>query len=115
MTNVYAGTRKGFRCRVTVNDELLSPRYDLRNHSPDGFEWGYNGSGPSQLALAILANEYGDKVATEYYQEFREEVEARIINDNWTLYTPAIDEIMANIADLDMGSEEAQNAELLDH
>lgn len=24
------------------------------NHSPTGFEWGYRGSGPSQLAYAIL-------------------------------------------------------------
>lgn len=24
------------------------------NHSPTGFSWGYNGSGPSQLAYAIL-------------------------------------------------------------
>ena len=32
----------------------LDPRYDLRNHSPTGFAWGYGGSGPSQLALAIL-------------------------------------------------------------
>ena len=23
------------------------------NHSPDGFSWGYTGSGPSQLALAL--------------------------------------------------------------
>ena len=26
----------------------------VRNHSPDGFNWGYGGSGPSQLALAIV-------------------------------------------------------------
>jgi hypothetical protein len=31
-------------------------RLDLANHSPDGFEWGYGGSGPAQLALAILAD-----------------------------------------------------------
>ncbi len=24
------------------------------NHSPDGFNWGYGGSGPAQLALALL-------------------------------------------------------------
>lgn len=24
------------------------------NHSPDGFSWGYGGSGPAQLALALL-------------------------------------------------------------
>jgi len=26
----------------------------FRNNSPTGFAWGYNGSGPTQLALAIL-------------------------------------------------------------
>ena len=27
---------------------------EIVDHSPDGFEWGYYGSGPSQLALALL-------------------------------------------------------------
>jgi hypothetical protein len=27
----------------------LDPRLDLRRHSPDGFQWGYAGSGPSAL------------------------------------------------------------------
>ena len=26
----------------------------VKNHSPDGFNWGYGGSGPGQLTLAIL-------------------------------------------------------------
>lgn len=26
----------------------------VSNHSPDGFNWGYTGSGPAQTALAIL-------------------------------------------------------------
>lgn len=29
------------------------PSLLLANHSPTGFEWGYLGSGPSQLSLAI--------------------------------------------------------------
>src|SRR5262245_22144387 len=29
---------------------------ELRNHSPTGFEWGYGGSGPAQLALALLVD-----------------------------------------------------------
>lgn len=36
----------------------LQPRYDLANHSPDGFSWGYVGSGPSQLAIAMLAHHF---------------------------------------------------------
>lgn len=29
------------------------------DHSPCGFEWGYEGSGPAQLALAILLDHLG--------------------------------------------------------
>jgi hypothetical protein len=41
---------------VKIDDVVLSPRrsQEVWNHSPDGFEWGYGGSGPAQLALAIL-------------------------------------------------------------
>ncbi len=37
----------------------LPPRHDLRNHSPDGLKWGYAGSGPAQLALAVLPDALG--------------------------------------------------------
>lgn len=113
--NLYVGLRSGGRCTVAVNFEQLSPRWDLRNHSPDGFEWGYNGSGPSQLALAILANEYGDDIALEYYRDFREEFVARIVTDKWTINSETLDDIMSGIADKEMGSEEAQYAEFNDH
>ena len=32
----------------------LEPSLGVRNHSPTGFAWGYQGSGPAQLALAIM-------------------------------------------------------------
>lgn len=38
-----------------MGTRALPPRRDLRDHSPTGFEWGYGGSGPAQLALAIAA------------------------------------------------------------
>ena len=31
-----------------------APSQKYYNHSPDGFSWGYGGSGCSQLALAIM-------------------------------------------------------------
>src|SRR5260370_5724518 len=37
----------------------LNPRNDLWEHSPDGFAWGYGGSGPAQLALALAADVLG--------------------------------------------------------
>ena len=57
---IYQGIRDEEGCVVTVNDALLDPRMDLRRYSSDGFEWGYEGSGPHQLALAILADHFGD-------------------------------------------------------
>lgn len=54
--------------RVDVEDAdgkraPLNPRTDLFNHSPNGFEWGYGGSGPAQLALAILADHLASQPA----------------------------------------------------
>lgn len=52
----------------------LSPDASLKliNHSPDGFEWGYSGSGPAQLALALLLDVTGNPdLAQGYYQDFK--------------------------------------------
>jgi hypothetical protein len=64
---------------VTVDDKPLPLRLDLVNHSPDGFAWGYAGSGPAQLALALLADATGDDVyALGHYQVF-----ARKVVESW--------------------------------
>lgn len=59
---IYQGTRLEEGCEVYVRgdqgDYPLALRQDLLNHSA-GFEWGYGGSGPAQLALAILADFLG--------------------------------------------------------
>lgn len=58
----------------------LAPRCDLRDHSPTGLEWGYHGSGPSQLALALLADATGDDAyACDRYQDFKRDIVA-----NWS-------------------------------
>ena len=73
-------------CHVHYNGAPLNPRFDLRNHSPDGFEWGYGGSGPAQLALAICAAAFGDDVAAlEMYQSYKSHLIAGITVDNWRL------------------------------
>ena len=56
----------------------LPLRLDVANHSPDGFEWGYAGSGPAQLALAICCDIVGEARARLVYQFFKEAVIARI-------------------------------------
>ncbi len=65
--------------RVTVDDQPLDPRHDLRNHSPDGFQWGYGGSGPGQLALALCADVLGDDAAAlRSYMDFKFAFVARL-------------------------------------
>lgn len=54
---------------VTVHEEgrsprPLDPRFDLRRHS-DYVNWGYGGSGPAQLALALAADVLGDDDAAQ--------------------------------------------------
>ena len=45
---------------------------DVRNHSPTGFAWGYSGSGPAQLALALLLDATGDvELSLRHYQELK--------------------------------------------
>ena len=48
--------------------------HELVCHSPTGFEWGYLGSGPAELALNILYKATGDKpFAKRHYQRFKEQ------------------------------------------
>jgi len=50
----------------------LNPSQALWNHSPDGFQWGYGGSGPAQLALAILLDLTGEpELSMSLHQEFK--------------------------------------------
>lgn len=82
----FQGIRTPRGCIVTVNGVGLDPRLDLRGHSPAGFEWGYHGSGPAQLALAILAAVTDDDdLAQAYYQAFKRSVVSKWQGDQWTL------------------------------
>jgi hypothetical protein len=45
-----------------------APSQKVRNHSPDGFSHGYCGSGPAQLALAIMLELTGKP---DGYQDFK--------------------------------------------
>jgi Family of unknown function (DUF6166) len=74
---VYSGRRDqngSAMVRVTKDGDshALRLRLDLARHSPTGFEWGYAGSGPAQLALAILADALGDdQAALRLHQRFK--------------------------------------------
>jgi len=87
----YQGTRiEGGKCVVEVigcdSRRKLNPRLDLSNHSPTGFEWGYGGSGPAQLALALLADVMGDDdAALRMHQHFKFMIVSRLPRERWHL------------------------------
>ncbi len=84
---VYKGVREEpLKCVVTVDGKPLSLRLDLWNHSPAEFEWGYGGSGPAQLALAILAHHLeNDQEAVSLHQNFKRIVISQLPHDKWVL------------------------------
>jgi len=115
---VYVGRRVANAAVVVIEEpdvrglgKPLDPRFDLRSHSPTGFEWGYGGSGPSQLALAILADHFGhqpnldeakrvrdwiskyetgDELALMLYQGFKGDFITGIETDHWEITSQQI-------------------------
>jgi Family of unknown function (DUF6166) len=78
VSKTYTGYRQRDGCLVMVRESdgcegrPLPPRNDLRDHSPTGFCWGYTGSGPSQLALALAADLLGNnQLALDHYDQLR--------------------------------------------
>lgn len=57
----------------------------VRKHSPDGFEWGYSGSGPAQLALALCIEVAGRGRAERSYQAVKDALVASIKTESWML------------------------------
>jgi hypothetical protein len=88
---MYCGRRTSKGVEVCRDGEAFDPRPSQRiwNHSPDGFEWGYGGSGPAQLALALLADVLSPGLAEALHQRFKWEVVSRFDHDGWQI-TPSI-------------------------
>ena len=80
---VYVGYRRLGRAVVEKQpgQEQVTPEQslELANHSPSGFSWGYSGSGPAQLALALLLDYTGDEdVALAHYTAFKNRVVSQL-------------------------------------
>ena len=89
--HIYQGRRGPNGAIVLKNGRDLSPARSLclANHSPD-FEWGYGGSGPAQLALALLLEETEKEQALELYQRFKWKVVAELPWKLWQLTSQEI-------------------------
>ncbi|MDF9748202.1 MULTISPECIES: DUF6166 domain-containing protein [Halobacteriales] len=96
----YVGYRQSGQAIVEKRpgQERLTPERSLAlvNHSPSGFEWGYGGSGPAQLALALLLDYTGaEAFALDHYQAFKTEVVSQLgcagSDEYWRLTSSEID------------------------
>lgn len=93
---VYRGWRRSNGITDTVEVDVAEagrqwqldpgPSQKIWNHSPDGFEWGYAGSGPAQLALALLLEVARPDEAQHYYQIFKMQVVAAWPREGWTYF-----------------------------
>jgi hypothetical protein len=93
----YVGGRSLAGAEVTVDGKKLAPRFDLKRLSPTGFEWTYEGNGPAQLALALLADHLGDDArALALYEPFMRAVVAELDN-SWELTSADIDTALKGI------------------
>jgi hypothetical protein len=121
MSRVYQGERpaEGLST-VTVDGRPLRRRHDLRNHSIS-LEWGYEGSGPAQLALALMADHLdhhpedlpaarqiarieesdsagsAEQLALRVYQDFKRHTVGHL-PAKWTLTSAEISAVLKEIA-----------------
>lgn len=91
----YKGRRIPGKCLVVKNNgQMLRMCCDIVNHSPTGPEWGYEGSGPAQLALALLLDYFGDEklpFVQDVYQHFKRDIIAELPKDEWTITAQTIE------------------------
>lgn len=91
----YTGRRVVEGPIVEKDGKVLSPEASLKvwNHSPDGFEWGYGGSGPAQLALALLLDVTLDpELASRLHQPFKWAYVAKWGKTRWSITSEDIRE-----------------------
>lgn len=55
------GGWSGVIVNVVDDDGRVTPLTHHKRHSPTGFSWGYEGSGPAELARCLLIDALGDR------------------------------------------------------
>lgn len=108
---IYRGIRTPTGLQITVEDQGRNrPLPHQVYHSPDGFEWGYTGSGPADLARSILTDLYGPGDLVErHYHDFKRQTIATLPHQHWTL---SAQQIRDTITDLERHHEHSQQADL---
>lgn len=91
-TDRYEG--KGASGAVTFGGQPINPSFDLCNHSPTGFSWGYGGSGPAQLALALAMHRTKNSQRAKRIYPFLKAVLISQLpfNQDWSLTADQLDD-----------------------
>lgn len=93
----YTGERTIDGVLVTVDGRPLDEGYAIRTYTDHGMEWSYEGDGPRQLALALLADHLGDaEAALAVVEPFMVRVVANFDND-WEMTSADIERALENI------------------
>ncbi|MBL4719810.1 MAG: hypothetical protein JKY20_01585 [Alphaproteobacteria bacterium] len=93
-----------------MDGQQLPSQFHQWRFSSDGFEWGYDGTGPSQLAFAILADHFGDEFkALKSYKLFRDQVIVEIQEDEWEFKSSRIEQTLNETIEVAMTLEELMN------
>ena len=107
---LYSGRRGQGVCEVTVNGKPLDPRLDLHAYSENGFEWGYDGSGPLQLALAILAEHFtSPAIALEHHRRFLLNWVIAADDQAWSIDSADIDRALNEVIQVSMTLDQLLN------
>jgi hypothetical protein len=97
----YEGVRTAESCKVVrwrgSKKAFLPRRLGVRNHSPAGFNWGYNGSGPAQLALALCLEVVPESDALKVYQSFKFSHVGRWSVQRWTMTYEVLAELVNDL------------------
>jgi len=93
--------------QVWIDDRELSPERSqaVMNHSPTGFSWGDGGSGPAQLALALLLEITTTEMALLWYQEVKRHIIARLPQDDFVIDSQEIVDCIVNEVKAEFVSE----------
>lgn len=83
---IYKGKRilGGGQAIIVQDNGEEYPLDHIERHSPDGFNWGFGGSGPADTALSILTDCLGMDQANQLYQLFKWEFVAGW-GDEWSI------------------------------
>lgn len=99
-TKAYVGERTSDGVAQVFVEEVRDgqrhkrPLRHIARHSPAGFEWGHFGSGPADLANAILSDlmEMADGVSQRMYQKFKFEVVGNLDREDFRMSSSFVQE-----------------------